>query len=204
MTDMRAHWQNVYETRLPTKVSWYQSVPEPSLSLFESLDKARSASVIDIGGGASTLVDHLLERQFADITILDLSAAALTHAKKRIGPRADVVTWLEADITSWRPARAYDVWHDRAVFHFLVSHPAQDAYLTALADGTRAGSAVIMATFALDGPERCSGLPVQRYDSESLAARLGPRFVLAAHDVDLHRTPGDAVQKFNFAVFKRK
>ena len=203
MADMRSHWETVYQTRMPTTLSWYQTIPTPSLSFIDQLALPKPASIIDIGGGASTLVDHLLARQFADITVLDISGAALGHAKKRLGPAADAPNWIEADITSWRPSRGYDVWHDRAVFHFLLSGAAQDAYLAALDAGTRPGSAVIMATFAPDGPERCSGLPVQRYDSVSLSARLGPRYSLVADDADIHTTPANALQKFSFAVFRR-
>jgi SAM-dependent methyltransferase len=203
MTDMRSHWENIYQTRAPTKVSWYQARPEPSLSLIAKLGLTKSASIIDVGGGASNLADHLLDQGFKDLTVLDISPAALAYAKERLGPKAGAVGWIEADITSWKPPRAYDLWHDRAVFHFLISRETQDAYLAALEAGTKAGGIVIMAAFALDGPERCSGLPVQRYSSESLSARLGPGYSLMAHETGVHVTPAEALQKFTFAVFRR-
>jgi SAM-dependent methyltransferase len=200
MTDRRDHWDHTYTVKSDTAVSWYQDVPERSLSLIR---KAGKGSVIDIGGGASRLVDRLLAEGYGDLTVLDISDVALGRSKERLGAEAGEVAWIVADITQWAPERQWDVWHDRAVFHFLTDEAAQDAYIAALKAGTRAGSHVVISTFALSGPEKCSGLPVQRYSAETLAARLGKDFMLAAQEAETHPTPFGTTQDFTFAVFKR-
>ena len=155
MTGERAqHWTRVYEEKDPSAVSWYQAQPEPSLRVLDRLGVEASSSLIDIGGGASTLVDALLERGSSDLTVLDIAPSALEAAKKRLGARAAEVRWEVADITDWQPSRRYDVWHDRAVFHFLTAPEQREAYRGALAAGLAKDGLVIMATFALDGPER--------------------------------------------------
>jgi len=161
-SDDQDHWTQVYKDKASTSVSWYQPTPEPSLRALEEFGASPSSSIIDVGGGASNLVDALLERGWQDITVLDIAAPALDAAKARIGPLADGVHWVVADITEWAPTRKFDVWHDRAVFHFLTEPKQRVAYRDALLEGLVAGGLAIVATFALDGPERCSGLPVQR------------------------------------------
>lgn len=197
----RAHWDRTYSDKADN-VSWFQDVPARSLDLIRQAAGNRPASVIDIGGGASRLVDALLA-DGDEVTVLDISAIALERSKGRLGPAADRAEWIAADITQWRPARTWEVWHDRAVFHFLIEPAAQDAYLAALREGTHAGSAVVMATFALTGPEKCSGLPVQRYSPATLAARLGPGYSLYAEAAETHRTPWGAMQDFIYAAFRR-
>ena len=204
MSDRRTHWDETYTAKAETGVSWYQASPDRSLGLIKSAAPNKASSVIDIGGGASRLVDALLAEGYSDITVLDVSAVALGRSKTRLGGIADKLSWVVADITQWQPVRTWDIWHDRAVFHFLTDSVAQDAYISALKGGTVPGSAVIMATFALTGPERCSGLPVQRYSPATLAARLGPDFSLYAEAAETHPTPFGTTQEFAYAAFRRR
>src|ERR1700754_5091795 len=162
------HWENLYQSKGEHDVSWFQDTPTPSLELLDEIGVTPAASVIDIGGGASRLVDRLIERGFRDVTVLDLSEAALAAAKDRLGDRASRVTWIVADVTQWEPMTAYDVWHDRAAFHFLTEEADRAAYLARLRRGLEIGGHAIIATFALDGPARCSGLPVVRYSPDCL------------------------------------
>ena len=177
--------------------------PAPSLELIAQVGAAPTSAIIDIGGGASRLVDCLIDRGFADITVLDLSAAALDSAKARLGGRANQVHWVVADATIWEPARTYDIWHDRAAFHFLTEQQDRAAYIARLKRGLKAGGHAIIATFALDGPEKCSGLPVARYDSASLGKTLGPMFQLVHTVRHEHATPWGSQQVFQFSVFRR-
>src|SRR5258706_9465089 len=172
------HWDQVYRTRPPDSVSWYQLTPEPSLRALDEFDLSAKSSLIDVGGGASSLVDRLIDRGWSDLTILDIAAPALGLAQARLGPAAHRVRWQVADVTEWRPGRTYDVWHDRAVLHFLTEPEQRAGYFDALNAGTARGALVIVATFAPDGPERCSGLPVRRYDAAALSVELGEGFAL--------------------------
>jgi 2-polyprenyl-3-methyl-5-hydroxy-6-metoxy-1,4-benzoquinol methylase len=201
-TERPDHWTRVYEEKSPSDVSWYQAEPEPSLRALDRFGAQPSLSLIDIGGGASNLVDTLLSRGWQDVTVLDIAAPALEAAKDRLGPEAAKVRWEVADITDWRPSHRYDVWHDRAVFHFLTEPKQRDAYRSALTAGVVAGGLVIMATFALDGPERCSGLPVERYDAERLASELGQSLQLLESWREEHVTPWGAKQSFNWCAFR--
>lgn len=203
MADVRDHWENVYSTKAETAVSWYQPRSERSLAHVAAA-AGPADPIIDIGGGASTLVDDLLLRGFVDVTVLDVAEAALSKSKARLGARAGEVHWIVADITQWQPDRRYKVWHDRAVFHFLTGDAQQKAYVAALTAGTARGATVVMATFALDGPEKCSGLTVQRYSPQTLATRLGPAFDLIDAGAESHHTPWGAEQKFSYAVFRRR
>jgi len=203
-TDRSTHWQNVYQSKGEQQVSWTQPNPEPSLGLIEKFASGKQASIIDIGGGASRLVDALRERGFEDLTVLDLSDAALQKAKDRLGAPGATIQWIAADITSWQPPHSFDIWHDRAAFHFLVGPDDRAAYLDRLRKGVRHGGHAIIATFALDGPEKCSGLPVQRYDPESLSRAVGPSFELIEHQGHRHTTPWGAVQSFQFSVLRRR
>jgi SAM-dependent methyltransferase len=202
-SDRQAHWQDVYLTKGEQQVSWTQPSPEPSLSLIEKFAYGRNASIIDIGGGASRLVDALRQRGYDAITVLDLSQAALDAARQRLGPDGAKVQWIAADITQWQPPAAFDVWHDRAAFHFLVEASDRDAYLDRLHAGVKTGGHAIIATFALDGPDKCSGLPVQRYGPKSLSKVVGPAFDLIEHRGHRHTTPWGAVQSFQFSVLRR-
>ena len=198
------HWEKVYTTKGESEVSWFQETPALSLELIELVGARQNSAIIDIGGGASRLVDNLVSRGYEDVTVLDLSAAALASARSRIGDQADRVTWLTVDVTIWEPSRTFDVWHDRAAFHFLTEPNDQTAYVARLRRALRVGGHAIIATFAPDGPERCSGLPVSRYDANSLGAKLGDGFDLIdarGHD---HTTPWGSLQKFQFSSFRRE
>jgi trans-aconitate methyltransferase len=203
MNDRTAHWENVYATRNTHEVSWYQIRPDTSLRLIEKLGIGPGDAVIDIGGGASSLVDNLLAQGYRDLTVLDISAAALAAVQARLGPRAQEVKWLAGDITQLKPAGPYRLWHDRAVFHFLAEAADRQAYLATLSAALPSGSHAIMATFAEDGPERCSNLPVRRYSPAQLAAELGAGFALVESLRETHVTPAQGQQKFIYCVFRR-
>jgi SAM-dependent methyltransferase len=200
----RGHWEGVYTTKGEAEVSWFQETPGPSLELLRLIGAAPSSALIDIGGGASRLVDSLVAQGFVNITVLDVSAAALAKARARLGDEAGKVKWVAADVTQWQPPETYDVWHDRAAFHFLTDPGDQAAYVQALKQALRGGGHAIIGTFALDGPEKCSGLPVQRHNAESLGALLGPDFALIDSRRHEHVTPWDSVQKFHFGTFRRR
>jgi 2-polyprenyl-3-methyl-5-hydroxy-6-metoxy-1,4-benzoquinol methylase len=204
VSDRSSHWETVYSTKAEDQVSWFQESPSISLELIRATQAAKDAAIIDIGGGASRLADALLGEGYRAITALDLSASALDAAKQRIGSSSNKIDWIVADVTSWTPARMYEVWHDRAAFHFLTEPSDRAAYVDRLRRAVVAGGHVIIATFALDGPERCSGLPVQRYDGKSLAAELGSEFELVETRGDVHRTPWESTQSFQFSRFRRR
>jgi trans-aconitate methyltransferase len=203
-SERQSHWQNVYLSKGEQQVSWTQLDPQPSLGLIEKYAAGRDASIVDIGGGASRLVDALVADRFAAITVLDLSEAALQAAKTRLGEQGGTVRWVAADATAWQPPHAFDIWHDRAAFHFLVEAQERAAYVDRLHAGVKPGGHAIIATFAPDGPEKCSGLPVQRYDPESLARTLGGAFGLVERQFHRHVTPWGAEQSFQFSVLRRR
>jgi 2-polyprenyl-3-methyl-5-hydroxy-6-metoxy-1,4-benzoquinol methylase len=191
------HWEKVYSAKAATSVSWYQEHAECSLSLIRNTGISKSAAIIDVGGGASTLVDDLLAEGYFDVTVLDLSAAALSAARRRLGALAAKVQWLEADVTEAElPVRRYDVWHDRAVFHFLTEPQQRQAYVEKVFRSVKPGGHVIVATFAEDGPTQCSGLPVMRYAASELYAQFGEAFTLVSHVKEAHHTPSGGVQQF--------
>jgi SAM-dependent methyltransferase len=204
----QAHWENVYTTKRENEVSWFQQSPTPSLDLIVQAGATSNSAIIDIGGGASRLVDNLIEQGFEDVTVLDLSGAALATSKSRLeshlGASANRVSWIVADATTWEPARPYDIWHDRAAFHFLTDASDRAGYIDRLERGLKVGGHAIIATFALDGPEKCSGLPVARYDSASLGQTLGSMFKLVHTQRHEHATPWDSRQIFQFSVFRRE
>ena len=197
----RQHWDNVYTSKAPNQLSWYQPVPATSLSLILAANLNPAAKIIDIGGGVSTLADNLLAQGYRSITVLDLASVALDQSKQRLGPAAKQINWLVADITTWQPHARYDLWHDRAVFHFLTDPGDRRAYFTALKNALQPGATVILATFALDGPERCSGLSVQRYSPETLAEELGSEFTLLETAPEDHHTPSGTIQRFVYCRF---
>jgi hypothetical protein len=202
--DRQAHWENVYTTKGETEVSWFQEVPTISLALLALVGAKPADSIIDIGGGASRLVDSLLAQGFEHLTVLDLSAAALEGSRQRLGSQGSKVNWIATDAITWEPQRnAYKVWHDRAAFHFLTNEQEQKAYLERLKAGLMVGGHAIIATFALDGPEKCSGLPVARHNSMSLSSLLGPSFALVDSRPHEHATPWGSTQKFQFSTFKK-
>ena len=200
----QAHWESVYTSKGENEVSWFQESPAPSSDLIVQAGATHASAIIDIGGGASRLVDYLVEQGFEDVTVLDLSAAALEAARRRLEGRADRVHWIVADATAWEPVKAYDIWHDRAAFHFLTDESDRAAYIARLTKGVREGGHAIIGTFALDGPEKCSGLPVARYDGASLGQTLGAAFKLVRTQRHEHATPWDSRQIFQFSVFRRE
>ena len=199
----KAHWENVYTTKSEKEVSWFQENPAPSLELIALAGLHADARIIDIGGGASRLVDALVGQKIGQVTVLDLSAAALDAAKKRLGDSGAAVEWVIADVTTWEPSQAYDLWHDRAAFHFLTDASDRSAYVRHLKKAVRSDGHVIIGTFALDGPERCSGLPIMRYDEGMLGAILGTDFRLIDSRRHDHATPWGVVQRFQFSTFRR-
>ncbi|HEV2152966.1 class I SAM-dependent methyltransferase [Bradyrhizobium sp.] len=203
MSDRTTHWDHVYATKGEAEVSWFQDSPAISLDMIRAANPDHRAAIIDIGGGASRLVDALLQDGYRDIAVLDLSANALDAAKKRLGRAASTIDWIVADATAWQPAKTYDVWHDRAAFHFLTDPGDRAAYVDRLRSAVAPGGHIIIATFAPDGPEKCSGLPVQRHDSASLAAELGPEFELVETRSETHHTPWHSTQAFQFSRFRR-
>ena len=200
----QAHWENVYATKRETDVSWFQQSPAPSFELIVQAGAVSNSAIIDIGGGASRLVDKLVGQGFEDVTVLDLSGAALAAARRRLGTGAERVNWIVADATTWEPVKPYDIWHDRAAFHFLTDASDRAAYIARLGRGLKIGGYAIIATFALDGPEKCSGLPVARYDSASLGQALGTTFKLVHTQRHEHATPWDSRQIFQFSIFRRE
>ena len=199
--DVKTHWEKVYKTKRPESVSWYRAHLEASLELIQRAAPARSASIIDVGGGESTLVDDLLARGYQNITVLDVSQTAIDVAKKRLGPASERVQWIVADIAKAELApNAYDVWHDRAVFHFLTAMDERVAYVRQVASAVKLGGHVLVSTFGPEGPTKCSGLDVVRYDAESLHAEFGIRFRPLGSFEELHRTPFGATQQFLYCL----
>jgi SAM-dependent methyltransferase len=191
------HWEQIYRAKAPDQLSWYSPHLSASLELIQRASVSHSASIIDVGGGESTLVDDLLERGYRNITVLDISQAAIDANKKRLGKKAERVHWLTADITKFElePAR-FDVWHDRAVFHFLTASNDRVAYVRQVVKAVKHGGQVIVSTFGPEGPTRCSGLDVVRYDAESLHDEFGKRFRLLESSKQLHHTPFGTLQQF--------
>ena len=198
------HWEHVYSTKKTESVSWFQEHAEQSMRLIRGTGVPYSAGIIDVGGGASTLVDDLLRSGYRAVSVLDLAAAALSVAKARLGERASEVQWTEGDITKvLLPVHAFDVWHDRAVFHFLTSKEDREAYVDTVLRSVKPGGHVIVATFAEDGPIQCSGLPVMRYGPSELHAEFGSPFSLVQHEREEHHTPFGTVQKFVYCYCRK-
>jgi len=198
------HWEKVYTTKATDAVSWFQPHADLSVGLIEATGVGIDAAVIDVGGGASTLADDLLARGYTSLTVLDLSAAALAAARNRLGSQASRVQWIEADITKANlPAGQFDVWHDRAVFHFLTAPEDRAAYVQTVFRSVKPGGHVIVASFAEDGPEQCSGLPVMRYRPDALHAEFGEAFSLLSHTKEAHHTPSGTVQQFVYCYCRR-
>ncbi len=201
--DNKRHWEKVYDTKAPEAVSWYAPHLETSLNLIHQASTDKSSAIIDIGGGESTLVDDLLFEGYEDISVLDISQKAIDVARARIGERADTVHWYCADITqATLPQNYFDVWHDRAVFHFLTEEAQRASYVEQVMRSVKHGGYVIMSTFGPEGPEKCSGLDVVRYDSENLHEQFGKTFKLIKSSTELHQTPMGATQQFLYCFCK--
>ncbi|MBA3295590.1 MAG: class I SAM-dependent methyltransferase [Acidobacteria bacterium] len=199
----KEHWERVFTTKGEQDVSWFEALPAISIQMLEAAGLARDTCVLDVGGGDSRLVDHLAARGMDCLAVLDVSRSALERAQSRLGDAATVPVWIESDVTGDWSLKPMDIWHDRAVFHFLVDAEDQARYLAHLRDVLKPQGAVIIATFAPDGPETCSGLPVARYSPESLADRLGSAFTLMESRHHVHQTPWGAAQTFQYSRFVR-
>jgi len=199
---MKTHWENMYQTKLSTEVSWYQGIPELSLQLIQKAGISPDDSIIEVGAGASTLVDCLLERGFHQLTVLDIATAAMQHTQARLGDQAKKVQWIEADVTQFQPPQQYQYWHDRAVFHFLTDAQDRKNYIQVLQTALRPEGYAMIATFAADGPEKCSGLNVMRYDSQRMGEALGNRLKLLEVHHESHVTPSGGEQKFVYFLFQ--
>ena len=201
--DRHEHWQRVYTTKGEHHVSWFESVPAVSLRLIEAAGLTPETCVLDVGGGDSRLVDYLAARGLDCLAVLDVSEAALERAQRRLGERATLPIWIAADVTSDWSLTPMDIWHDRAAFHFLVDVSDRAHYVRHLRETLKLNGSAIIATFALDGPERCSGLPVSRYSPATLAAELGDGFALVESEPHSHQTPSGVLQSFQYSRFLR-
>ena len=199
----REHWETVFREKEEGEVSWFQERPKTSLDLIARTGLDGSAKIVDVGGGASRLVDGLLDAGYSDVVVVDIAEAALAKARERLGERAERVRWIARDLLQWIPDTTFDVWHDRAVFHFMVRPEDRAVYLANMRRAVKPGGHVIIATFAKNGPEKCSGLPVQRYEPDELAAQLGSEFRLVESMHEEHATPAGKMQAFQFSRFQR-
>jgi len=204
MSQARAHWDRIYRERTPGETSWYQAYPAWSLALVEATGEGRTAPILDVGCGDSRLLELLAERGYTDLTGLDVSAEAIALGQRQHARLAGKIAWQQGDVLDFAPTRRVRIWHDRAVFHFLVDAPSRDRYLAALQRGLAADGHLLLAAFAADGPRQCSGLPTCGYDAPALCALLGPGFRLLDMAHENHRTPGGAVQRFAWFRFRRQ
>lgn len=202
MSEIKKHWENVYRTKSPHKVSWYQQEPALSLLLIASAQLTSDAPIIDVGGGSSALVDKLIDAAYTDISVLDISGSALTHTKNRLGNKADKVHWYEADVTCFKPPQRFALWHDRAVFHFLTSKADRARYVNVLKHALEPCGHIILMTFAIEGPSKCSGLEIVQYDADKMTAELGPGFELLETGHEIHQTPAGDQQKFAYFRYR--
>ena len=204
MEDLKAHWDNVWQTKSHDSTSWYQEVPATSLRFFETVKLSNTAPLIDIGSGASKLIDGWLSQGFRDITALDISANAFVQSKLRLGVDADQVTFIEANVIDWQPERCYQLWHDRAVFHFLTDPDSRECYINTLTKALTPRAFFICGAFSTSGPQKCSGLEVQRYDPGSMAEVFAPWFEVLASENETHLTPARSEQHFLWSLFQRR
>lgn len=203
-TDRADYWDGVYDTKGDDGVSWFQAKPAVTMELLAEIAAEPTDALIDLGGGASVVVDHLVEDGYTDLSVLDVSKVALESTRQRLGPAAARVHWLHRDIFEWTPERRYDIWHDRAVFHFLVEKQERDDYVHIMQSGVAAGAHVIIATFDADGPTHCSGLPVVRYGADELASVFAPYFAPVTSRRQEHVTPAGLIQPFTWVVLSKE
>ena len=201
--DVKSHWEEIYDTKSPTEVSWYQTRPSLSLQLIKSTGIEKEQGIIDVGGGASLLVGCLLDEGYEDLSVLDISERSLEVSKARLGDRKDDVQWFIEDVRVFQRDERFHLWHDRAVFHFLTDEEDQRKYIDNLKRSLVSGGYGVIATFAIDGPTRCSGLDVIRYNGETICSKLGPSFEQIGEYNESHFTPGGNEQKFTYFFFKR-
>ena len=205
MDQAKQHWESVYQKKSPKEVSWFQEIPSKSLEWIEHSGIGKDAKIIDVGGGASTLVYFLIKKGFTNVTVLDISAKSLEESKKQLGERAQTVTWIEADITEMTFAKqSFDFWHDRAVFHFLADPADRAKYITQMNQAVKPGGFALIAPFSLSGPPKCSGLEVCHYSAETLGREIGSNFKLVEQAEEKHKTPFGTEQDFIYCLFKRE
>jgi SAM-dependent methyltransferase len=202
--DRRAHWQTVYREKSPLEVSWYQKEPKLSLELIRSAAVDKDAAIIDVGGGASLLVDYLCKDGFRNLSVLDISQSALASTQERLGDLAGNIQWFESDVTEFTPPHPFAIWHDRAVFHFLTDKPDRTRYVAALKKALPPGGHLIIAAFAIGGPERCSGLEIVQYDLRKMKSELGEGFSFVEERNEIHITPAGKEQDFAYFHFVRQ
>jgi SAM-dependent methyltransferase len=201
MEEKKQHWESVYESKTPEQVSWTQETPQTSLDFIQSFGLTKTAKIIDIGGGDSNLVDHLINDGYKNITVLDISGKAIERAKKRLGEKAQDITWIECDVTEFIPDTAYDIWHDRATFHFLTTPEQIKAYKSIVS--AHVSGFMSIGTFSNNGPLKCSGLDITQYTSDSLLDTFNESFELTKSSIEDHTTPFDTIQNFVFCGFKK-
>ena len=201
--DKKKHWEQIYQTKKPDEVSWYQPTPVTSLSFFEQYDVPKEAKIIDIGGGDSFLVDHLLNRGYKDITVLDISESSLERAKSRLGDRSGLVKWIVEDAASFEPTERYDFWHDRAAFHFLTKEDEIQNYINTVQQSINPSGILVLGTFSEQGPKKCSGIEIKQYSETSMTDRLQGSFEKIKCITVEHKTPFDTIQQFIFCSFRK-
>ena len=204
MSNRKQHWEQVYSDKSPLEVSWYQKEPALSLSFIKNCRIGKDEAIIDVGGGASLLVDYLLQQGYQHLAVLDISANSLAYAKQRLAEQAENVEWFEADITEFKPPHHYSIWHDRAVFHFLTIATDRQKYIEVLKASLKPGGHAIIAAFAVGGSSKCSGLDIVQYDAEKLLKELGSDFELVEEGSESHLTPGEKQQQFSYFRLLRK
>lgn len=201
--DRKKHWENIYQTKQLSDVSWFQPTPDTSLSFLTQFNIPKSAKIIDVGGGDSFLVDHLLDLGYQDITVLDISDSALNRAKQRLGQRAATVNWIVADAATFKPREKYDFWHDRAAFHFLTDDQEIEAYIDSVQKGISPTGVLVIGTFSEQGPTKCSGIEIKQYSEKSMTERLMKFFEKIKCIVVDHKTPFNTIQNFIFCSFRK-
>ncbi len=201
--DRKNHWENIYQTKQLSEVSWYQPTPQTSLRFFEKFNLPKQAKIIDVGGGDSLLVDHLLDRGYVDITVLDISESALERARSRLGDRAANVKWIVADAATFVPEEQYDFWHDRAAFHFLTQELEIENYINTVQKSIKPSGILVIGTFSEQGPKKCSGIEIKQYSETSMTDRLKPFFEKIECISVEHKTPFDTIQQFIFCSFRK-
>lgn len=204
MSERKQHWEKIYQEKSPLEVSWYQQEPTLSLNLIQHCQLEKSGAIIDVGGGASRLIDHLIQKGYQHLAVLDISANALEIAKQRLDDKADVVEWFSSDITEFIAPHPFDLWHDRAVFHFLTEAADRQKYIAALKAALPTGGNLILAAFAIGGPTKCSGLDIVQYDAAKICRELGEEFELVEEAGETHLTPSGGEQLFSYFRFVRK
>jgi len=201
--DRKKHWEEIYQSKQLNEVSWFQPTPQTSLDFIKEFKVPVTAKIIDIGGGDSLLVDHLLDLGYQDITVLDISALAIQRANKRLGPRSSEVTWIVSDAAVFEPTEKYDFWHDRAAFHFLTEEKEIESYLNTVQKNIKENGILVMGTFSEQGPKKCSGIEIKQYSESSMSSLLQKAFEKIKCITVNHKTPFDTIQNFIFCSFKK-